>query len=348
MTRVRMASIAIVLMLTIGLGFASLRQGEAATLEGRWSLYQRANSTSFVSGGVGSLTSPGIGYEIVSLDAAPLSTGLATYVYGGPDLPPAKGGPMAKVVDCTAAFTPTNMHVVVSNGYPYAGCVFFLGVTNTGDSPLAVNMGGLTAEATITCPPGRPDCGKTDIDVLAGGADDATIRANCRAFDASGAPADARILVGDATIFKQPLTYTIPVGVTWSCPLFLVVLQPALEDTTYIIVINPPPIERPPVVLDTPPESPPPPPPPGIAPPVSPTTVAGATAVPPAATPTPVDVVQGVSTPGALATPAAPATGTGLVVRNRPGQGIPVWPVILMACGLGLSIALAWPAGRSR
>ncbi len=349
MSRIRTGTVAIIVLMSVAFGFASYRGSEAATLSGTWSLYQRANTTSFVSGAAGSPTSPGIGYEIVSLDATGLAVGLAAYVYGGPDLSPAKGGPMVKIVDCTASFTPTDMRVKLDGGYPYAGCVFFLGVTNTGTTPLAVNLGGLTAEATVTCPAGRTRCQDTDFDVLAGGTNDATIRANCRAFDATGAAADSRILVGEPTIFRQALTYTIPPGVTWSCPLFLVILQPALENATYTIVITPPTIERPGEVLETPPQ------PPAVAPTTVPTAipttvatiVAGARVAPsPTATATPLDAAAGARTPGPAATPAAPGTGTGLRVERTPANGLPMLPALLMLVGLGLALFVAWPKRR--
>ena len=353
MSGVRAVMVAIIVLMTVAFGFASYRSSEAATLSGTWSLYQRANTTSFVSGAAGSATSPGIGYEIVSLDAKGLAAGLSTYVYGGADLPPAKGGPMVKIVDCTASFTPTDMRVKVDGGYPYAGCVFFLGVTNTGATPLAVNLGGLTAEATVTCPVGHPNCRATDFDVLAGGTNDATIRANCRAFDSAGVAADSKILVGDGNIFKQALTYTIPPGITWSCPLFLVILQPASENTTYTIVITPPTIERPPTdVLPTP--TPPPPgvastsvpPAPSVAPPTGATVVAGTSVVPPAPTATPIDAAAGARTPGPVTTPAAPGTGTGLRVQRSPATGVQLLPAILILFGLGLALFVAWPKRR--
>ena len=151
-------------------GFSAQRVGAAATLEARWSLYDRANASSFQAG-VNGIAAPGAGagYEIVSFDSVGISAGLATYVYGGADLPAAHGGPMDPIVTCSASFTATEMFLTVDGAYPYAGCVFFLGVANTGDSPFRVSLGGLDEHATVTC--NAPGCLASDVDVLGGGAE---------------------------------------------------------------------------------------------------------------------------------------------------------------------------------
>ena len=120
-----MASVALLLVVGAVL-FSRLTPTSAASLEATWSLFERADALSFVPG----TTATSAGYEIVSFAAVGPSAGLSTYQYGGADLVP----PQPPIVTCSATVEPTDLALLVDNAYPYAGCVFFVGVENTGTS----------------------------------------------------------------------------------------------------------------------------------------------------------------------------------------------------------------------
>lgn len=318
------AAIAIVVSLV---GGVRIQQGSAAPLEATWSLYSRANATPFVVGAPGGSG----GYEIVSFAAAGPSDALETYVYGGPDLSP----PMPALVTCAATMQPTTVQLDVGNGYPYAGCVYFLGVSNTGSNPIRVDLGSLEANATVSC--NVSGCGRGDIDVVAGGRTAAEIGQLCS---------------GPATLTGPNLRYVIAPGDTFVCPLFIVVLQPAKENATYRIQIVPPPLDDQNQELETPTPTLP-----GKTtdrpstlstptPTFTPTTPVDPTATPtPTPTPTPFSTAAGEKTPGANATPIAPSTGSGVLVQRSGERSIS--PVIVIAGGLlALWLVLAWPERR--
>lgn len=308
------------------LGLANYQNGSAATLEARWSLYGRASAGSFEPG-LTAVAAPGsgAGYEVVSFAAAGLAAGLSSYLYGGPDLPVANGGPLPGIVSCTASFTATSIELSVSGAYPYAGCVFFPGVTNTGDTAIRVELGPLTADAAVTCT--APGCQRTDVELLAGGlAGDEDIR--CRA---------------EGGTFERVTgsVFALSPGATVACPLFVIVLQPAKENAIYRVEITPPPVSEPPStqVLDEPPPGPPSgrvdqPPVVDMAP-------------PPVEDPDetePVEPVAGERTPGPAPTPVAPATGSATLVQGGSGGGSAgIAGVLLLAAAVLAAAGLAWP-----
>jgi hypothetical protein len=298
-------------------GFSAQRVGAAATLEARWSLYGRANATSFQAGATGvAAPGAGAGYEIVSFDGVGISTGLATYVYGGPDLPPAHGGPIAPIVTCNAAFTATEMFLTVDGAYPYAGCVFFLGVQNTGDTAFRVRLGGLDEHATVTCD--APGCLPSDVDLLGGGANANDVAALCREFGGSVTAVGADI-------------YSVPPGATFVCPLFVTVLQPAKEGATYVVVISPPPPETRiliPLTIPSPTNTPTR----TIAPKTDPTATPT-----PTPTATPIAATEGEKTPGP-ATPQPPRTGNGIVLRGGRQHGYDALTALLFLGALGAGV----------
>ncbi len=329
------AAIAIVVSLVGGVGFQA---GSAAPLEATWSIYNRANTTPFVVGTPGGSG----GYEIVSFAAAGPTDALDTYVYAGPDLVP----PMPPLVTCAATMQPATVELNVGNGYPYAGCVYFLGVSNTGSNPIRVDLGSLEANATATC--NVSGCQRSDIDIVAGGRTAAEVGQFCS---------------GPATLTGPGLRYTIAPGDTFVCPLFVVVLQPAKENATYRIEIVPPDLDDENQEFETPtPTATEGPRPtatqstgtsgsrPSIVSTPTPTVVpakpAEPTATPtPAPSPTPMSTAAGARTPGANATPLAPSTGSGVLVQR--GGGHTVSPLIVIAGGLlAIWLVLAWPDRR--
>jgi hypothetical protein len=151
-------------IVALGLGLVAGRGTRAAPLEASWDIVGRANVSSFAPSV--SQDPAATGYEIVSFDAVDVQGGLSTYVYGGADLPANRGGAAPAIVTCEATFTQTEIQLQVGGAFPYAGCVFFLRVTNTGDGPLNFQLGGLTADADVEC--NAPGCLASDIQVLAG------------------------------------------------------------------------------------------------------------------------------------------------------------------------------------
>ena len=220
-------------MVAIGLAL-DFTGGRAATATVSWSVHERQDTSSFVPSPTHVVApAPGAGYEIVSFSQDVPSVDSSGYVYGGPDLPPALGGPLpSAIVTCTAIFEPDGLRLVVENAYPYAGCVFFAGITNTGDVPVEVELGALDPDDLVTCD--APGCSADDVDLLGGGADAATVGELCRTFDATGAPNPAGVQSTGG------LGYSIEPGATFVCPMFLTVAQPAAEAATYMIWVSPP------------------------------------------------------------------------------------------------------------
>lgn len=306
-------------VLAILVAIASARDIRAQTLEATWTLYSRANETSFAPGSPGSTT----GYEIISFAAAGPADALETYQYGGADLDKA----MVPIVTCGASVATTTVNLTVGNGYPYAGCVYLLGVSNTGQNPIRVNLGKLAASATVEC--SAAGCSRADIDIVAGGRTEEEVASLC-----SG---PARHRTG--------LEYDVLPGDTFVCPVFVVVLQSAKESASYDITITPPPIDHSdePETLDTPtPITPGTRPSPGDT--SSPTPTATPTLTPTATpSPTPVEQAAGEKTQGpAASTPAPPLTGSGTLVQRNEASGLPVVGVLLLGLA-GIVIALAWP-----
>lgn len=322
--------------------------GRAASPTAEWRLYTRANTTTFAAGST-SLAAPasGAGYEIVSFDAMPLSTGLSTYRYGGADLTPPRG-PMPPIVICSASFTQTGMSLQVTHGYPYACCVFFLGVTNIGTNPIQVQLGGLDGGEIFACD--TAGCALSDLDIVAGGPDEATIAALC-------------VESGGDTVASGGMRYTIPVGGTMVCPLFLTVLQSANEQTNYEIEVvrgpGPGPSPSPsvtatnPLTLETAT--------PTATPTATRTTVPGEPPTAPASTATRQTDNTGLSTatpvpgttptpsidPGGLAspTPLPPVTGSGMLAPGHGGRYVPGL-VILALTLLAAGMIMGWPRRR--
>ena len=345
---VRLVLLAGVMLTAVLVLIGTTGRGRAAGPTAEWRLYARANTTTFAAGG-SSIAAPGngAGYEIVSFDAVPLSTGLATYRYGGPDLPPPRG-PMPAIVSCTASFTSTGMSLQVTGAYPYAGCVFFLGVTNIGTGPIQVQLGGLDGEELFGCD--TTGCEISDLDIVAGGLDAATVAALCTES-------------GGDTVAAGGLRYSIPVGGTFVCPLFLTVLQPANELTNYEIEVvrgpgpdpSPSPTStstRDPLRLQTPTptNTPTNTPVPGQTP--IPTTTASPTRQidrTDLLTPTPPagSTPGGSIDPGGLAspTPLPPVTGSGILAPGHGGRFVPAF-VILALSLLAAGMIMGWPRRR--
>ncbi|MDZ7728645.1 MAG: hypothetical protein U5Q44_10890 [Dehalococcoidia bacterium] len=206
------------------------QSADAQTVEATWRIHDRAGTGSFEAGA--NEVTPGSGqegYEIISFDAVGLSAGLSTYTYGGADLSP----PQPQVVSCDAAFTGSSMALQVDGAYPYAGCVFFVGAENTGEEPIQVELGALDEDAEVACD--TDGCESSDVDILAGGPDAATIGELCQE---SGGVANT-----------DGLVYELEAGAEFVCPVFVTVLQPANENTTYQVEIVPPPPETEAVAL---------------------------------------------------------------------------------------------------
>ncbi len=314
----------ILLALAVALGlsglFASRSEGSAAPIEMTWSLFGRADVTSFEPG-VGPAGVPA-GYEIVSFDAVGLAAGLSTYTYGGADLPPALGGPLPALLTCEATATGSELHLEVTGAYPYAGCVFFVGATNTGEEAARFELGPLSEDANVTC--NVAGCLASDVEMLAGAAGDDPV-SGCE-------------VTGGVTQIDGAL-YALAPGGRVVCPVFVIVLQPAEENAEYVVEILPPepqPAPEAEVILDDPP--------PGLidrpsqlAPTATPT-AEPATATP--TSPAPTADIAGERTPGA--TPIAPATGEAVVVRDGGVEGAPAAGLLLLA-GAGLLLVAAWP-----
>lgn len=333
-------------LLAVVAGFTLTMRGSAAAQSvGQWALYERAGDVPpFRAALPGVIMAQPAGYEIVGLGAVGVSDSLADYHYAGPDFTP----PLPPIVGCTANVEATVIRVGVTNAYPYAGCVFYIGVENQGPGPLRVSLGQLDASVPVACAGGV--CQGSDIDVMAGGRTAAAINQLCVQ---SGPP-----VTGDAN-----LVYTIPAGSTFICPLFIVVLQPACENCTYSFTVTPPPTESTVISGNTPTPTPETPvPTQGI--PETPTPVPTATRTltpPPAETPsatatplTPtVEATAGVRTPGtgtatviSEATPRPPDTGNVLIRHTSDGSGGAAGPLLLVA-GL-LLFALTVVVSRMR
>ena len=279
------------------LGLLTFETGAAATLEARWEMYERANAGGFEPGET-PVEAPGAGtgYEIVSFAAAGLGEAFGSYMYGGLDLPAEHGGPMAPVVGCSSSFTASEMFLEVSGAYPFAGCVFFLGISNTGDEPIRVHLGDLDGDAEVTCD--TAGCEASDIEMVAGSPDAGDALTGCE-LDGEVGPGEGDVLA-------------LAAGSTLVCPVFVIVLQPANEATIYTVVIEPPELETPgPEILTFEPEPLPP----------------GLTNQPPTGgedpdtdekpePPSPTAVVEGERTPGPNPTPVPPDTGASLVQRH--------------------------------
>ena len=124
----------------------------------------------------------------------------------------------------------------------------------------------------------------------------------------------------------------VPPGVTFVCPLFVTVLQPAKEGATYVIgdraaaAGNADLIPQTlPSVTNTP------------TPTNTPKTDPTATPVP-TATPTPITATEGEKTPGPAATPAPPGTGNAIVIRGGRQHGYDALTALLFLCALGAGV----------
>ncbi|MBI2765103.1 MAG: hypothetical protein HYX53_04235 [Chloroflexi bacterium] len=339
--------------------FAAATTGNAAPATASWSLYNRANATSFVAGAGLQPPASGGGWEIVSFDAQPVATGLATYLYGGADLPPARGGPLS-LISCAAVATPLSLSVTVANGYPYGGCVFFVGVTNTGAAPLQVRLGGLDGGEAVSC--SAPGCRSSDIELVAGGPDAAAIAALCRTEGGTLEPVSG-------------LVYGIPAGATLVCPLFVTVLQAARENATYVVAIAP----HAPAPEPTPSPSPTPSSATATAtatsvstapnncigcgptlPPRTSTSGAGlatrtpaaapsTTPTPPPSTATAAATAVGRATAAVTVVPKPPVTGTGLLSNQSAGRGArPLLLLFVVLGAFGTAFAVIWAGDRRR
>src|SRR5690606_33167110 len=91
---------------------------------------------------------------------------------------PEFGGPMQSIVSCGSSFTATEIFLNVEGAYPFAGCVFFVGVSNTGDEPVRVHLGMFDENAVVTCD--TAGCQGSDIEVMAGGPDAASALEACQ------------------------------------------------------------------------------------------------------------------------------------------------------------------------
>ena len=234
--------------------------------------------------------------------------------------------PQPPIVTCSATVEPTDLALVVDNAYPYAGCVFFVGVENTGTGQaIHVNLGSLDSSADVSCD--VAGCQASDLDIVGGGSSSAIATELCRMTGA---------------VSQDDLTYTLEVGATLTCPFFVTVLQPAKEGAHYTVRITPP-------ALDTQQEDPTATPTseltetgntqlnniPRPAPTATSTSRPSATATPTSKPTglTPTSVVRGVRTPG------PPATGSGKLVQ-RPGGSAGNSTVTWMAALLLAAVAI--------
>lgn len=361
----RLMLIAGVILATIMALLATGSAG-AATIEGHWSMYSRQDATSFKAGTTPFAVPDTLpGYEIVGMDAKGVTESLDTYQYWGASHVP----PVPEIVSCSATVAPPVMSLSVQGAYPFGGCVFFLGVTNAGDTELRVDLGPAPGDTLPVACFGGP-CVASDVDVLAGGHTQADIAERCTII---GTGPGGVVPVGDS------LSYLISPEYTFVCPLFVVVMQPACEDCEYTFEITPGPTETPttPISTETPPliaetqvtsgDTPTPtatatPEPPTATPtPGSPTPTPTDTATP---TATPVDTVEGVRTPGVatatptrtpvssvqtvVPTPRPPSSGTGVLVRRTSEEPHSIVPIGLVALATILCLAIAWPANREK
>ncbi len=344
--RGRILAIVLIVLGTVGTLWATGSAGNAQTIEAHWSLYERANNTDFVAGTV-RIDAPNSvsGYEIVGLGAVGVNESLADFHYGGPDFNP----PMPPIVTCGANFTLTSMNLSVSGAYPYAGCVFFIGVTNASpEGSMAVELGPLSDDIPVTCVGGT--CLRTDLDVLAGGNTVEDITNYCRIYGTGPG----------GVVNSGGLRYEIFPGYTFVCPVFVTVLQPACEDCDYTFEVTrevPTPTESALLVENTPTETGTPRTntPTATNTPVPPTaTNTPVPPVPPTATITPIEAEEGVRTPGpegttssVSVTPAPPSTGSGgVLVRYEQNEPPRVLPIFLVLLGVLLCLATAWPAAK--
>lgn len=353
----RLALIAAVFVTLLGALFASGSAGTAATFEGHWSMYERADATSFAAGSVPFAGPDALpGYEIVGMDAKGVTESLDAYQYWGVSHEP----PMPEIVSCTATIVQPVMSLAVRGAYPFGGCVFFLGVTNAGESTLDVELGAPGNTLPVVC--GGGPCQASDLDVLAGGETQAEIAERC-SISGSGA--------GGVVPLGESLTYRISPGYTFVCPLFVVVLQPACENCEYSFEITPGPTATEETLLqttpsptatgtpeDSPTATPPPFTPTATNTPVPPTPTTPAS---PTATLTPVDDTAGVRTPGVSTptrtvaagaptvapTPLPPSSGNGVLVRRGRHEPNSIVPILLIAVATVLCLAIAWPSKRA-
>lgn len=318
------------------LGLLTFETGAAATLEARWEMYERANAGGFEPGET-PVEAPGAGtgYEIVSFAAAGLGEAFGSYMYGGLDLPAEHGGPMAPVVGCSSSFTASEMFLEVSGAYPFAGCVFFLGISNTGDEPIRVHLGALDGDAEVTCD--TAGCEASDIEMVAGSPDAGDALTGCE-LDGEVGPGEGDVLA-------------LAAGSTLVCPVFVIVLQPANEATRYTVVIEPPELETPgPEILTFEPE----PQPPGLTNQPPDDVIEHPDTDEEPEPPSPTDVVEGERTPGPEPTPIPPDTGTALVQRYAESQTSQLATVLfglaagVLVVGFGASAATNGEANVAR
>ncbi len=206
---------------------AILALDSRATLAGQaevtWAIAGRSASTEFFPGH--EPPPPGEqGFEIV---AAGVEGGLVgpsgnvdAYQYAasaGPETP--------RFVRCHAELSASLQAIVllVDGGYPFAGCVYYLAVRNSGPLPIDLDLGQLDDGSGVFC--NGPDC---KVDLLAGGSTAGRLAATCQFSGAAPPPAP-----GSLVISLQP-------GAEAVCPLFVVVLQAAAENTTYRVAIRAP------------------------------------------------------------------------------------------------------------
>ena len=320
------------------------REGSALGLRATWTLTGRQDNVTLRPGA--QLPPPGqSGFEIISFAAAGPTGALASYVYGGPDLAAASGGPQPAFVTCTAGTGSATGTIVldITNAFPYAGCVYFPTVKNTGQRPLQIELGSLSDPANVFC--GAPTC---KVDIVAGGTTPQSARQHC---------------VAEGVVLRLAPTsrYFLAPGASLTCALFVVLLQPAAEGTTYTIVIKAPfpedppppgggsdPTPRDPGIPGLP--APPIPEPsgtaspdPGVAPsPTAPTDPGATGPSGTGATPTPAAPVV-----GAIA-PLPPDSGSGLVLgAGRVGGPSVLLGVAAFACFLSAVLVLFVP-GRLR
>lgn len=276
-----LTAIGVVAALLVGTSGSS-----AIGLQATWSLTGRAGAAAFRGGP--ELPLSGQGFEVISFAGVGPTAALGTYRYGGPE---------RSAVTCGAGAAAGLLTLNVGNTFPYTGCVFFPVVTNTGARAIEVDFGSLTQPGGVFC--GLVTC---RVDIVAGGTDEAGVTDRCTT---AGTVARAT-----GTL----LTYRLSPGASITCPIFVVLLQPASEATTYTVTIDPP-APRPPVreYLDVGPAPPP--------------------------------------VPGAAATPRPPRTGFGLVVgpdEAPSGDGSAMLAVVSFVTLLGAVLVVGAPRPRSR
>ncbi|MBX7111281.1 MAG: hypothetical protein K1X87_05465 [Dehalococcoidia bacterium] len=270
---------------------AGSRGSSALGLQATWSISGRLDASAFRAGS--QLAAGGQGFEVISFGAAGPTAALSTYRYGGPDLAPI---PQRRFVTCAASASAGRLTLNIGNAFPYAGCVFFPTVTNTGTSAIEVDLGSLQQPAGVFC--GRSTC---KVDIVAGGTDEAGVADRCIS---TGSVARASTSL---------LTYRLASGASMTCPVFVVLLQPASEATTYAVTVDAPRPQAP-----------------------APTTYIDVGPAPPLV-------------PGAAATPRPPRTGFGLVVgpaETQPGDGTAILAVVSFLALLGAVLIFSLPKRR--